>query len=284
MLSVKYHLSYWAISATAAVVYHALVATVGWNEANFRKLLVPLAAYTLYLVYTGPRIRSKPWHICHFAAIGCLVVSLGAITEYFFIPGVSVTPIKGVIHTILAFSAIGALEPLRQNRKDIEPCGAIGSIMILGPRIETQLPHNWKSGLGFLSTQLYTNSVLYVISRVTMRIIDQGLGYTYGPETSCMSIWNAHKSVDVPFSSVIMIFFVVGPLLDVSETIFYLAHRHMSPKWMPKPGPLVRPNASWHPMSHGTMGPFFGWMLFLVWRYRSTFSSDRHALSAGGDL
>ncbi|KAH6985770.1 hypothetical protein BKA56DRAFT_670020 [Ilyonectria sp. MPI-CAGE-AT-0026] len=115
MLSVKYHLFYWAISATAVVVYHALVAAAGWNEANFRNLLIPLAAYTLYLVYTGPRIRSKAWHICHFAATGCLVVSLGAIAEYFFIPGVSVAPIKGVIHAILAFSAIGALEPLRQN-------------------------------------------------------------------------------------------------------------------------------------------------------------------------
>lgn len=115
MLSVKYHLSYWAISATAAVVYHALVATAGWNATNFRKLLIPLAAYTLYLVYNGPRIRSKSWHICHFVATGCLMVSLGAIAEYLFIPGVSVTPIKGVIHTILAFSAIGALEPLRQN-------------------------------------------------------------------------------------------------------------------------------------------------------------------------
>lgn len=96
--------------------------------------------------------------------------------------------------------------------------------MIPGPRIETQLPHNWKSSLSFLSTQLYTNGILYVISRVIMRIIDLGLGYTYGPETSCMSIWNAHKSVDVPFSSVIMIFFVVGPLLDVSETV-----RHPEP-------------------------------------------------------
>lgn len=96
--------------------------------------------------------------------------------------------------------------------------------MISGARIETQLPHSWKSGLSFLSTQLYTNGILYVISRVTMHVIDQGLGYTYGLETSCMSIWNAHKSVEAPFSSVIMIFFVVGPLLDVSETV-----RHPQP-------------------------------------------------------
>ena len=115
MLSATYHLYYWTTSVTAAVIYHGLVTNLGWDEAIFRKLIVPLGAYAVHLIWAGPRLRSRSWHLLYFAATGCLMVSMGAVAESFFIPRGCVKQIKGAIHTLLDFSTVGTLEPVRQN-------------------------------------------------------------------------------------------------------------------------------------------------------------------------
>ena len=43
------------------------------------------------------------------------MVCLGAVTEFVYIPGGSAKPLKEIVHVLLAFSAIGTLESIRQN-------------------------------------------------------------------------------------------------------------------------------------------------------------------------
>jgi hypothetical protein len=113
MLSVKHHICYWLVSATAASSYHVLVSELGYPEAAFQLLLILLGTHAVYIIWTGPYRQS--WPSLHLAATGCLLVSLGAATRYVHVPGYDVKPIEGAIHTLLAFATLGALEPVRQN-------------------------------------------------------------------------------------------------------------------------------------------------------------------------
>lgn len=113
MLSVKHHVCYWLISALSAASYRVLVSKSGYPEAAFQLPLIFLGAYAVYIIWRGPYRRS--WPSLHLVATACLLISLGAATRYVHVPGHDVKQIEGVIHTLLAFSTLGALEPIRQN-------------------------------------------------------------------------------------------------------------------------------------------------------------------------
>lgn len=116
MLSAKYHTCYWILSITAATVYHGMVTGLGYREDYFRKALIPLMAFALYIIGNDPRVRSRLWwHGYQKAATACLMVCLGAVAEFVYIPGGSAKPLKEIVHVLLAFSAVGTLESIRQN-------------------------------------------------------------------------------------------------------------------------------------------------------------------------
>lgn len=115
MLSASYHICYWILSIAAAAVYQGMAVGLGYGEDIFRKSLLPLMVFALYIIWSGPRHHSTSWHAYQKAATGCLMVCLGAVTEFVYIPGGSAKPLKEIVHVLLAFSAIGTLESIRQN-------------------------------------------------------------------------------------------------------------------------------------------------------------------------
>lgn len=115
MLSLRYHMTYWAVSAAAVTFYDGLVNRLGWDQALLRKLLIPLGAYAVYQIWSGPRPCTRGQNLCHIAATGLLTVLLGSVAELFFLPNAAPGQLRAPAHALLAFSAVGLLEPIRQN-------------------------------------------------------------------------------------------------------------------------------------------------------------------------
>jgi hypothetical protein len=117
MLSITYHASYWAISAISAALYWGLTEKLGLDEASFKLALGPLFTCAIYLFWRGPyqNPRLIRQDACYLAVIGCLIVCLGSVAGDFWLPEASSKPLKKPIHVLLSFSAIGILEPVRQN-------------------------------------------------------------------------------------------------------------------------------------------------------------------------
>ena len=111
MHSVKHHLAYWAISASASVVYE-IASKLGIDVVIFRLLLAPLAVYALRTVWYGPQSQPQRFSV---VATWCLLVSLRATIEYFRVPSLDTRPIRGFIHALFSFTVLGVLEPIRQN-------------------------------------------------------------------------------------------------------------------------------------------------------------------------
>ena len=112
MYSSRYHAAYWLISVCATVTYRLTSKICG--EAFLSYLLVPLALRALYVMWKGPQQQPQntfpPFDHAFF-----LLVCLGSLAKCIHVPGLDTTPILGGIQTFLAFSALGALEPIRQN-------------------------------------------------------------------------------------------------------------------------------------------------------------------------
>jgi uncharacterized membrane protein HdeD (DUF308 family) len=122
MLSGKHHIFYWVLSGAAAAT-HGFVSTFRWPETLLPILLIPLGAYAFYFVGSGPHGHMQCSWKCrylHLWTTSCLLVSLGAAARAFYEYNhgqEQATDWKqiGVIHTLLAFTVLGALEPIRQN-------------------------------------------------------------------------------------------------------------------------------------------------------------------------
>lgn len=171
------------------------------------------------------------------------MVCLGTAADEFIIPSCENGQIKGVIHTLLAFSVIGALEPIRQNvsqesfliilrrpvnkrqRKEIMLSHIF--VILTGPDAKTKRPYfSWPS----LITYAYTRFTLITILVIVIAIINLVLGKICGSKVSCLSIWNAHmESADSCFGNAMLLYFIVGPLADVTETVrpylYFVLHR-----------------------------------------------------------
>jgi len=115
MLSASHHIAYWAISATAAATYQFLVSRTEIPESVFRHSFKLLAGYMFYILWRGPRQRScPPW--IHHLLTGCTILSLGAATDFVqLVPDVDASRIQFPVHILLAFTALGTLESVRQN-------------------------------------------------------------------------------------------------------------------------------------------------------------------------
>jgi hypothetical protein len=115
MLSARHHVCYWILSITAALVYQGLVTGLGFQENSFRIALIPLTGFAIYIIWNGPGHLSSEWHVHLQAAMACLMVCLGSVSGHLEMSDASAEQVKPIFHTFLAFSAISALESIRQN-------------------------------------------------------------------------------------------------------------------------------------------------------------------------
>lgn len=113
MRSVKYHVAYWAVACAANIMYRASTLTLGVPEVLFQALLVPLLVFFVTLVVQGP--FPEPWPRHYYLASGALLVSLGSVSRYFYIPSVGVIQPNSFVHCCLAFEVAGTLESVRQD-------------------------------------------------------------------------------------------------------------------------------------------------------------------------
>ncbi|KAJ8107855.1 hypothetical protein ONZ43_g6605 [Nemania bipapillata] len=123
MLSVKYHITYWAAAASAVAIYR-LLALYPPSVTAFRLTIGPLAAYTTYTSSKWSFRSNKKTALAlyiHQALVTWLLIALGSVTDYFQLPDEEAPKPLDLIHILSAFVTVGVLESLRQNRNDIEP-------------------------------------------------------------------------------------------------------------------------------------------------------------------
>lgn len=116
MLSAAHHAWCWGLSAIAAIIYDGLLFLLRCSQDVFRALLYPLIAYATFVIVTGPRPRHHQWPLYYFVATELLMLCLGVVADDYatnrnYLGGYT----RGVIHAMLAFSAIATLEAVRQN-------------------------------------------------------------------------------------------------------------------------------------------------------------------------
>lgn len=113
MRSIQYHIAYWAVACAANIIYRVLTLTLGVPEVILQALLVPLLVFFVTLVVQGP--CPGPWPRFYYIASSVLLVSLGSVSRYFYIPSVGVIQPNSFVHCCLAFEVAGTLESLRQD-------------------------------------------------------------------------------------------------------------------------------------------------------------------------
>lgn len=117
MLSVKYHITYWA-AAIGAVAIYRLLALSPLCVTAFRLIIGPLAAYTTYASLKWHRRGNKKTELglyTHQALVACLLVALGSVTDYFQLPKEEIPKPTALLHVLSAFLTVGVLESFRQN-------------------------------------------------------------------------------------------------------------------------------------------------------------------------
>lgn len=117
MLSVEYHISYWAVAAWAVAIYR-LLALHPQCVTAFRFTIGPAAAYAIYASSIWQFIGKKRPGLTlytHRFSVAFLLVALGSVTDYFQLPDDKTPKPTALIHLLSAFVALGVLESLRQN-------------------------------------------------------------------------------------------------------------------------------------------------------------------------
>ncbi|KAK0708960.1 hypothetical protein B0T26DRAFT_678452 [Lasiosphaeria miniovina] len=171
-------------------------------RSSFRALLVPSATYTLSTLWKTP--RPQPQSRMYAPALWCLLVSMGEAVGYVNLEGVDVAPLRGVLHTFLAFSVLAFVEPIRLNRQDISPFFHVTNIVALA--LDVSL--------------FYANLALVAVFLGVVYVVEVGLTRVYGPGISFASVLTSQLRVlESHFgSSVFVATAVIGPLTDLPET------------------------------------------------------------------
>ncbi|KAI0530219.1 hypothetical protein GGR58DRAFT_508687 [Xylaria digitata] len=244
MLSVKYHITYWAAAAWAVAIYR-LLALCPLCVTAFRLIIGPLAAYTTY--------ASLKWHhhgsngteltLCtHQALVACLLVALGSVTDYFQLPNEDIPKPMALLHVLSAFLTVGVLESLQQNRRDIEP--ASFRLVQWGPRTELYC-WSWRYMPAYLVSILVCDTILFGILLATDRVLREAGGMSL---RHIVPYWG-WEDIQYPgrLGSAVVAHYLGGPFADMAETIYYALCRIFVPHlagprgWMPKLGPLLIP-------------------------------------------
>ncbi|KAI1301043.1 hypothetical protein F5Y03DRAFT_385691 [Xylaria venustula] len=221
MLSVKYHITFWAVAAGAVALYR-LLALYSPCVTAFRHVLGPLAAYTAYASFKWPYHRDKRTELMlyvhqvyvHQVLVACLLAALGSVTEYFQLPNEDIPKPTALIHVLLAVFTVSVLESLRQNRPDIEP--ASFRLIHAGPR--TALHHlSWRCMLAQIASLILCNAILFGILLATDRVLREvgGMSLRY-----IVPYWGWE---DIQYRgrwvSAVVSFHLGGPFADMAETV-----------------------------------------------------------------
>lgn len=232
MRSVKYHVAYWAVACAGNIIYRASTLTLGVPELLFQALLVPLLVFFVTLVVQGP--CPEPWPRLYYIASGALLVSLGSVSRYFYIPSVGVIQPNNFVHCCVAFEVAGTLESVRQDvseagsptiymaqsrsnlhvsqRQDIEPC----SVGIFMEAVRRNLGSRRRGIVEFYSVWLsYMLTLMFVTS-----IFDLFFIRSYGAKATCLSIVGYYlPNNQGPAGSFALLFYVAAAVEDVAETV-----------------------------------------------------------------
>ncbi|KEY68329.1 hypothetical protein S7711_11193 [Stachybotrys chartarum IBT 7711] len=244
MLSVKYHITYWAAAAWAVASYRVL-ASCSLCVTAFRLIIGPLAACTTYASFQWHRNSSKRANLAlysHQALIACLLVALGSVADYFQLPDEEMPKPTALIHLLSAFITVGVLESLRQNRSDIEP--ASFRLVQSGPRTQLYC-WSWQCIPVCLTLVIACDAILFAILLAT----DRALHHSGGMSLQHIVPYWGWEDMQYPgrLGSAVVAHYLGGPFADMAETIFYALCRifvpHMAgPRgWTPKSGPLRIP-------------------------------------------
>ncbi|KAM4060339.1 hypothetical protein HRG_002085 [Hirsutella rhossiliensis] len=172
MLSATYHAQCWAISAAAVVSYHGFVSGLGLRREILDNVLVLAGSDAALQIWDGP--YRQPPRLVRLVSTGCLLVSLGAATRHFQVPHVDLERIEWAVHVLLAFTVLGLVEPVRQNRRELQPYFIVSS-----PRTPHIRPFRLANDLRMMYMDAFIRLVLFSITA----LVGWGLG------VSCMSIW-----------------------------------------------------------------------------------------------
>ncbi|KAK3995923.1 hypothetical protein QBC44DRAFT_386913 [Cladorrhinum sp. PSN332] len=134
MYSTRHHIAYWLLSCTATAT-HEITSKFLPSDSLHLLLFVPSATYALHAIWKGPSNQlstssSRP-PLLHVLTTWCLLTSLGHLVQYMHLP---TAPAEGtrwirvLIHTCLAFNILGILEPIRQNRYDVQPFSDLSTL------------------------------------------------------------------------------------------------------------------------------------------------------------
>lgn len=117
MLSVKYHIAYWAAAISAATIYQLLAFYNPITKVLLRIALGPLALHVVHSCWNWES-RSKKTHLAlalHRSVVAELLLAIGSVVGYFQTPIKEALVPEALTHTLLAFMVCGTLESLRQN-------------------------------------------------------------------------------------------------------------------------------------------------------------------------
>ncbi|KAI0107488.1 hypothetical protein GGR51DRAFT_149577 [Nemania sp. FL0031] len=244
MLSVKYHITYWAAAAWAVAIYRLLSLSPLCVTA-LRLIIGPLAGYTVYASLTWhvhSNKRTKLTLYTHQTLVAYLLVALGSVTDYFQLPNEEVPKPTALLHVLSAFITVGILESLRQNRRDIEPSSF--RLVQFGPR--TELCYwSWRCMSAHLASMLVCDAILFAILFATDRALREMGGMSL---RHIVPYWGwEDMQYRGRLGSAVVSHYLGGPFADIAETIFYALCRVFVPHlagprgWMPKLGPLLAP-------------------------------------------
>ncbi|KAI1115010.1 hypothetical protein F5Y14DRAFT_142450 [Nemania sp. NC0429] len=249
MLSVKYHIAYWAAAAGAVVIYR-LLALCPFFVTALRLAIGPLAAYTTYASlrwhhHGSQRTEQKLY--THQTLVACLLVALGSVADDFQLPDAETPKPTALIHALSAFLTVGVLESLRQNRHDIEP--ASFRVVHSGPRTDLYR-WSWRSMSAHVASTLICDAILVGILLAADRVLREAGGGT-STKMSLRHIVPYWGWEDMRYEgrlgSAVATHYLSSPFADAAETIYYALCRAFVPHlagprgWMPpEPGPPLR--------------------------------------------
>ncbi|WAO88478.1 Hypothetical protein NCS54_00582800 [Fusarium falciforme] len=148
------------------------------------------------------------------------MVCLGSVSGHLEMSDASAEQIKPIFHTFLAFSAISALESIRQNRKDIQPCVYVG----YGCDFEIGIDlRGWRGSLYYF----YSYFIVLLLFCGIYFVLALGLANIYGPEVSEETMGFIYMGVSKTFPSSLVLVYALVALADIAVTIFYQIHRRL---------------------------------------------------------
>ncbi|RMJ11896.1 hypothetical protein CDV36_008487 [Fusarium kuroshium] len=168
--------------------------------------------FAIYIIWNGPGHLPSEWHIHQQVATACLMVCLGSVSGHLDIPDASLEQVKPMFHTFLAFSAISALESIRQNRKDIQACVIVG----LGFDFEIGTKYRGWDGAFF---HFYSCFFVFLLFCGIYFLLALALSIIHGPEVSGETMNCIYMALSEISESGLVLVYALVSLADIAVTV-----------------------------------------------------------------